>query len=86
MNKSQGASHKEAVSHKAGRKSQLGHEPGNEGEGSRTAAKDYNERTEKFIRSGRVKPSAEEAERAVEGKGRNELEKAEEIGKRHAKH
>jgi hypothetical protein len=70
----------------AGKKSQLGHEPGNEGEGSYTGAKDYDERTEKFIRSGRVETSAKEADRAVEGKERDELEKAEKMGKKHARH
>lgn len=68
------------------KQSKLGHESGNEGEGSRTAAKDYNERTGKFIRSGRVAASAKEAERAMEGKERSELEKAETFGKRHARY
>lgn len=70
----------------ADKKSELGHEPGNEGEGSYAGAKYYDERTETFIRSGRVEESAKEAERAVEGKDRDELEKAEKIGKKHAKH
>jgi hypothetical protein len=58
----------------------------NEGEGNRTAARDYNQRTEKFVHSGKVEESAKRAERAVEGGERADLEKAEEIGKRHAKH
>lgn len=70
----------------AGKKSQLGHEPGNEGEGSYTGAKDYDKRTGEFIRSGRVGKSAKEAERAIEGKERDELEKAEKMGKKHARH
>ena len=78
--------HEKKKSAAPGKKSQLGHEPGNEGEGSYTGAKDYDERTEEFIRSGRVKKSAKEAERALEGKERAELQKSEEIGKRHARH
>jgi len=58
----------------------------NEGEGNRTAARDYNQRTEKFVHSGKVGDSAKRAERAVESGERGDLEKAEEIGKQHAKH
>jgi hypothetical protein len=53
----------------------------NEGEGSRTAARDYNQRTERFIQSGRVEKSAEEAERAIEGREGNDLREAERAGR-----
>jgi hypothetical protein len=58
----------------------------NEGEGSRTAARDYNRRTERFIQSGKVDESAKKAERAVESGEREQLSDAEKIGKSHAKH
>lgn len=85
MNKPHGTQRKETPTN-TGKSSQLGHEPGNEGEGSRIAAKDYNERTDEFIRSGRVESSAKNAERSVEGKERSELEKAEARRKKHTKH
>ena len=55
----------------------------NEGEGSRSAARDYNRRTARFIQSGKVEESAEKAERAVEGSERQDLERAEEEGRSH---
>jgi len=55
----------------------------NEGEGSRSAARDYNRRTARFIQSGRVQESAEQAERAVESGERQELERAEDEGRSH---
>lgn len=55
----------------------------NEGEGSRSAARDYNQRTERFIKSGRVEKSAEEAERALEGPEGQDLRDAEQIGRTH---
>jgi len=58
----------------------------NEGEGSRSAAREYNERTEAFIKSGKVDESAKRAEKAVEGKDSKELAEAEKIGRSHAKH
>ncbi|MGE4063006.1 MAG: hypothetical protein AB7E79_06520 [Rhodospirillaceae bacterium] len=57
----------------------------NEGEGSRTAAKQYNDATEKFAKSGRVEPAAKEAERAVDGDEAGELARAEKEGKDRAK-
>ena len=61
------------------------HEPKspNEGEGSRSAARDYNQRTQRFIHEGRVDKSAEEAEHAVEGNERGKPEEAERIGRDH---
>ena len=57
----------------------------NEGEGSRTAALDYDKRTEAFIRSGKVEESAKKAEKAIDGPERKELSKAEKMGRSHAK-
>ncbi len=58
----------------------------NEGEGNRTAARDYNTRTEKFVKSGKVDKSAADAERAVNSGEQQELTEAERIGRKHAKH
>ncbi|HTY68462.1 MAG TPA: hypothetical protein VMH36_17545 [Alphaproteobacteria bacterium] len=55
----------------------------NEGEGSRSAARDYNQRTQRFIHEGRVGQSAEEAKRAVESDERDKLEEAERVGRGH---
>lgn len=57
----------------------------NEGEGNRTAARQYNESQQRFVRSGKVKEQAREAEHALDDEGvREELEHAEMVGKRHA--
>ena len=61
------------------------HSPRNEGEGSRSGARDYDERTRAFVKSGQVEKKAKEAERAIEGSEGDALRKAEEEGKRHAK-
>ena len=53
----------------------------NEGEGNRTAARVYNEATEKFAKSGRVQEQAELAEKAVESDQKAELDEAERVGK-----
>jgi hypothetical protein len=53
----------------------------NEGEGNRTAARQYNEATREFVKSGKVDQQAEPARRAVEGSERAELEKAEKAGR-----
>ena len=55
----------------------------NEGEGNRTAARNYNAEQQRFVKSGKVEEKAREAERAFEGKERAELERAEAEGKRH---
>ena len=55
-----------------------------EGEGSYSGSKDYNQRTKKFVESGKV----DEAARAAKPKSeqeRHEMQKAERIGKEHAK-
>jgi hypothetical protein len=61
------------------------HAPENEGEGSRSGARDYDERTRKFIASGQVEKKAKEAEKAVDSAEGESLRKAEAEGKRHAK-
>jgi hypothetical protein len=52
-----------------------------EGEGSYTGTRDYNRRTEKFIKEGKVDKAAKEAERALESPEGAELARAEEKGK-----
>ncbi|MBI1980541.1 MAG: hypothetical protein HYS63_03075 [Methylocystis sp.] len=59
-------------------------QPQNEGEGSRTAAKQYNEATRKFVESGKVDKAAKDAERAIEGDEAEELKRAEDKGRAHA--
>jgi len=56
----------------------------NEGEGNRTAARQFNQAQQDFARSGKVEEKAKEAERAAEGKEGDTLREAELIGKRHA--
>ena len=56
----------------------------NEGEGNRTAARQYNEDQQRFVESGKVDEKAREAEKALDGDERGELEQAELVGKRHA--
>jgi len=59
--------------------------PRNEGEGNRTAAREYNEAQQRFIRSGKVDQKAHNAERDLRDRDiRRELEHAEAIGRRHA--
>jgi hypothetical protein len=54
---------------------------GVEGEGSYSGTRDYNERTAKFIKEGKVDPAAKEAERAMDSDEAAELKKAEAQGK-----
>jgi len=54
----------------------------NEGEGNKTAAREYNEAQRRFAESGKVEEKAREAERATSGPERVELERAEAIRKR----
>ena len=58
--------------------------PRNEGEGSQTAARAYNEKTKQFVENQDVEAKAEEAARALEGREGDELRKAEEQGRSHA--
>jgi hypothetical protein len=55
-----------------------------EGEGSYTGTKDYNQRTKKFVESGKVDQAAHDAEPKSEEEKRA-MQKAERIGKEHAK-
>ena len=55
----------------------------NEGEGNRTAAREYNKAQHDFARSGKVDEKAREARKAVEGAEADELRDAELVGKRH---
>jgi len=52
-----------------------------EGEGSYSGTRDYNKRTEKFIKDGKVDKAAKDAERAVDSDEAGELARAEEKGK-----
>ena len=55
-----------------------------EGEGSYSATKDYNQRTKKFIDSGKVELAAEDAKPDSEQEA-EEMRKAERTGKQKAK-
>jgi len=55
----------------------------NEGEGNKTAAREYNEAQQRFVKSGKVEEKAREAEKALDS-DREELERAEAVGKRHS--
>lgn len=57
---------------------------GVEGEGSYSGTKDYNERTKKFVQSGKVDKAAQDAEPKSEQE-KQAMEKAERIGKQRAK-
>ena len=56
----------------------------NEGEGSQTGARDYNEATQAFVKSGKVADAAKRAERDVSGPDAEALKRAEAEGKRHS--
>lgn len=55
----------------------------NEGEGNKTAARQYNEAQRRFVETGKVEKKAREAEKSLQGREKAELERAEAIGKRH---
>lgn len=57
----------------------------NEGEGNRTAARQYNENTQEFVKSGRVDDAAKEAEQAIQGGERDELLRDEATGRSRAR-
>jgi hypothetical protein len=57
---------------------------GVEGEGSYSGTKDYNERTKKFVQSGKVDKAAHDAEPKSEDE-KQAMQKAERIGKQRAK-
>jgi hypothetical protein len=56
----------------------------NEGEGNKTAAREYNKETTQFAQSGQVEGKAREAKQALEGKEADKLREAEREGKSHA--
>jgi hypothetical protein len=55
-----------------------------EGEGSYTGSKDYNQRTKKFVESGKVDKAARDAEPKSEEEA-HAMQKAERIGRQRAK-
>jgi hypothetical protein len=55
-----------------------------EGEGSYSGTKEYNQRTKKFVESGKVDEAAHDAEPKSEEE-KHAMQKAERIGKQHAK-
>jgi len=55
-----------------------------EGEGSYTGSKEYNQRTKKFVDSGKVEQAARDAEPKSEEE-KHAMQKAERIGKQRAK-
>lgn len=57
--------------------------PQNEGEGNRTAAREYNEAQHRFVQSGKVDKKAREAERALDTPEKRAMGRAEAIGKSH---
>ena len=57
---------------------------GVEGEGSYSGSKDYNQRTKKFVQSGKVDQAARDAEPKSEEE-KHAMQKAERIGKERAK-
>lgn len=59
--------------------------PRNEGEGNRTAARQYNEAQRKFVESGKVERAAKDAEHALETEEAEALKRAEEEGRAHAR-
>lgn len=58
----------------------------NEGEGNRTAARQYGKDARAFVESGKVEKSAQRARKAVEGKERSALKQAEKEGLKKARH
>ena len=56
----------------------------NEGEGSRTAARHYNDGVAKTVKEGHVDELAKKAKAALEGPEGDELRRAEKAGKSHA--
>jgi hypothetical protein len=53
-----------------------------EGEGSYSGTADYNKRTDKFIKSGKVDKAAKDAKKAIDSPEGAELARAEEEGKK----
>lgn len=57
----------------------------NEGEGNKTAAREYNKATTEFARSGRVGQAAKKAEQALDGPEGEALRTAEKAGRAKAR-
>lgn len=57
----------------------------NEGEGNKTAARHYNQKTQAFAKSGKVEGAAQQAAQAMDSDEREELEKARRKAASHAK-
>ena len=57
----------------------------NEGEGNRTAAREFNRDQQRFVEQGKVNEAARDAAQAVDGAEGEKLREAEKIGKSHAK-
>jgi hypothetical protein len=55
----------------------------NEGEGNRTAARQYNEAQRRFVESGKADEKAREAEHALDTPEKKVMERAEAVGKSH---
>jgi len=55
----------------------------NEGEGNRTAAREYNEAQRRFVESGKVDKKAREAEHALDTPEKRAMERAQAVGKSH---
>ncbi len=57
----------------------------NEGEGNRTAAREFNREQQRFAESGKVGPAAREAEKSLENtEEARHLKDAERVGKSHS--
>jgi hypothetical protein len=56
----------------------------NEGEGNKTAAREYNRETTEFAKSGQVEGKAREAKQAMQGNEADQMRKAEREGKAHS--
>lgn len=69
------------------RQAQQGSGQRNEGEGNRTAARKYNAETQQSAQNpGRTERQAQDAKRAIDSPEGEELERAEEVGKKPARH
>ena len=55
----------------------------NEGEGNKTAAREYNQAQRQFAESGKVDEKAREAEKSLDSE-KQELDRAEAVGKSHS--
>jgi len=75
---------KPEVRHKMKPAGNAGRSGANEGEGSQTGARQYNEAARAFVASGKVKPAAEKAARDLSGPEAGSLKRAEEEGKKYS--